>query len=69
MKIAHQKTKFFCRVPGCKSILCNKDNYRAHLRTVHKGMNPQEMSILISEIAEMKPDYAEEDIDGREASN
>lgn len=45
---------------GCKSVLCNKDNFRAHVRTVHKSLPGNELDILLTAITTMKPDYLED---------
>lgn len=40
-------------------MLCNKDNYRTHIRKVHQSMPPKEMDALLKAIAIQKPDYLE----------
>jgi hypothetical protein len=44
-------------------VLCNKDNYRAHVKKVHKSLPPKEMEELLKAITAQKPDYLEEQND------
>lgn len=56
----HQNAKFNCRVPGCASVLRTRDNYRCHLKTVHRSLPNEELQEFIKKTMSMKPDYVEE---------
>ncbi|XP_070495955.1 zinc finger protein draculin-like [Chironomus tepperi] len=53
IEVVHQKSRFYCQIDGCGASLCNKDNYRLHLRKVH-GNHP-ETKDLLDGLAKMKP--------------
>jgi len=66
IQVVHQKSRFFCQIAGCNASLCNKDNYRAHLRKVHTD-NPETKQLLAG-IAKMKPVYLDSLENGDEAT-
>jgi uncharacterized Zn-finger protein len=68
IQVAHRKSKFYCKVEGCCAVLCNKDNYRTHVRKVHSMMPADELESLLESIRSMKPDYieGENEISGEE---
>lgn len=42
---------------GCSSYFVNKDNYRAHIKTVHKNMGNEEMHKFLEYITKLKPKF------------
>lgn len=66
IQVVHQKSRFFCQISGCNAALCNKDNYRAHLRKVHANFPGVEK--LLEGIAKLKPVFLD-NIDGEDDGN
>lgn len=52
----HQKTKFNCRVEGCSSVLSSKENYRSHIKTVHRNLSKDELEELLKQVRHQQPD-------------
>lgn len=44
-----------CRVEGCGSVLKTKDNYKTHLRAVHRSL--PNLKKFLGEATKMKPDF------------
>lgn len=42
---------------GCSSTFVNKDNYRAHVKTVHKDLSATQLEEIVKRIATMKPSF------------
>lgn len=63
IQVVHKKSRFYCEINGCNASLCNKDNYRAHMRKVHANLPTLEMTKMLEGIAKMKPVFLDNDDD------
>jgi uncharacterized Zn-finger protein len=61
IQVVHKKSRFFCEIGGCQASLCNKDNYRAHMKKVHASLPTGEMEKMLDGIAKMKPVFLDDD--------
>ena len=49
--------KLNCEVTGCSSILCDKQNYKFHLKTVHKKDDQGLIEKLLKNLEKLKPNF------------